>query len=270
MARKSIRKKEIATPNVTARAHRSLLFGPPLLIEGEDAAAYDQLLARIQAAVKPVDIIDEMFTADIVSLEWEVLRWRRLKSSLIKARGLQALKDFLPGTLDYDLYSEYFADDLTEILRDNLTEDEVNFAQTLAQKYARGERDAVEYIDEGLGDDFDMVRVHRRARGRKAEELIEEYLQRESDAVTLVVQLLTRAGVSMDDLTADALAKKLDDIERIDRLTAITESRRNASLHEIDRRRAVLGQTLRRTVEEIEDGEFEVIETMPAEGKNLA
>ena len=115
-----------------------------------------------------------------------------------------------------------------------------------------------------------MVRVHRRARGRKAEELIEEYLQRESDAVTLVHKLLTRVGVSMDDLTADALAKKLDDIERIDRLTAITESRRNASLHEIDRRRAVLGQTLRRTVEEIEDGEFEVIETMPAEGKNAA
>ena len=116
MARKSIRKKEIATPNVPARAHRSLLFGPPLLIEGEDAAAYDQLLARIQAAVKPVDIIDEMFIADIVSLEWEVLRRRRLKSSLIKARGLQALKDFLPSTLDYDRYSEYFADDLTEIL----------------------------------------------------------------------------------------------------------------------------------------------------------
>jgi hypothetical protein len=28
------------------------------------------------AAVKPVDIIDEMFIADVVSLEWEVLRWR--------------------------------------------------------------------------------------------------------------------------------------------------------------------------------------------------
>jgi hypothetical protein len=35
---------------------------------GEDAAAYDQLLARICAAVKPVDIIDETFIADVVSL----------------------------------------------------------------------------------------------------------------------------------------------------------------------------------------------------------
>jgi hypothetical protein len=47
------------------------------LLEGEDAAAYDQLFARICSAVKPVDIIEEIFVADLVSLEWEVLRWRR-------------------------------------------------------------------------------------------------------------------------------------------------------------------------------------------------
>ena len=269
MPRKSIRKKAVASLNLPERAQRLLLFGPPLLIQGEDAAAYDQLLARIWVAVNPVDIIDEMFIADIVFLEWEVLRWRRLKSSLIQARGLQALKDFLPSTLDYDLYSEYFADDLTEILQDNLPQDEVNSAQTLARQYARGDRDTVEKVDEGLGD-FDMGYVRHRARGRKAEDLIERYLQREPDAVTLVHKLLTRAGVSLDDLTANALAKKLDDIERIDRLTAIVESRRNAGLHEIDRRRTVLGQALRRSIQEVEDGEFEVIETIPTKGKNAA
>ena len=56
----------------------------------------------------------------------------------------------------------------------------------------------------------------------------------------------------------------------IDRLISIAESRRNASLHEIERRRAILGETLRRSVQEIEDGEFEVIETTPAQGKNVA
>jgi hypothetical protein len=40
----------------------------PPLIEGEDAAAYDQLLVRICAAVKPVDIIDEIFIADVSAL----------------------------------------------------------------------------------------------------------------------------------------------------------------------------------------------------------
>ena len=59
------------------------------------------------------------------------------------------------------------------------------------------------------------------ALARKAKELVQEYVQREPDAVTLVHELLTRAGASMDGLMADALAKKLDAIERIDRLISI-------------------------------------------------
>ena len=125
-------KTEIAAPSVPERVQRLALFGPSLLIEGEDAAAYYQLLARIFAAVKPVDVIDEMFTADVVFLEWEVLRLRRLKWSLIRARGLEALEDFLGKNLDYDLYSEHFADDLAEILQENLPEDQAKDAQTLA------------------------------------------------------------------------------------------------------------------------------------------
>ena len=52
--------------------------------------------------------------------------------------------------------------------------------------------------------------------------------------------------------------------------TTIAENRRNASLREIDRRRAVLGETLRRSVQEVENAEFEVIEKTPAKGKNAA
>ena len=73
---------------------------------------------------------------------------------------------------------------------------------------------------------------------------------------------------------ANALREKIDDIERIDRLTAIAESRRNAALREIGRRRAVLGETLRRSVREIEDDDFAdgelVLELPPAEGKTAA
>ena len=264
-------KTEIAAPSVPERAQRLALFGPPPLIEGEDAAAYDQLLARICAAVKPVDIIDEMFIADVVPSEWEVLRLRRLKWSLIRARALEALEDFLGENLDYDLYSEDFADDLAEILQDNLPEDQVDSAQTLAHECARNEADAVDKVKKILaGIGLNMDQVLDDAKGRKAKELVQEYVRREPDAVTLVDELLTDAGVSMDGLMADALAEKLDDIERIDRLISIAESRRNASLHEIERRRAVLGETLRRSVQEIEDGEFEVIETTPAQGKNVA
>jgi hypothetical protein len=109
-----------------------------------------------------------------------------------------------------------------------------------------------------------MSKILNDARRHKAKELVQEYVRGEPDAVTLVHELLTGAGRSMERFMANALAEKLDQIERIDHLTTIAEGRRNASLREIDRRRVVLGETLRRSVQEIEDGEVEVIETTPA------
>ena len=136
---------------------------------------------------------------------------------------------------------------------------------------AQNEPGAVDKVNEVLaGIGGHMNNVLNRARAQKAEELVQEYVRSEPDAVTLVHELLSGASECMDAFMAAALATKLDDIERIDRLTTIAENRRNASLHEIDRRRALLGETLRRSVQEIEDGEFEVIETASAKGKNAA
>jgi hypothetical protein len=62
---------------------RLSLFGPPPLLAGEDSKAYDDLLAQVSGAVKPADIIEEIFVHDIVDLTWEVFRWRRLETSLM-------------------------------------------------------------------------------------------------------------------------------------------------------------------------------------------
>jgi hypothetical protein len=124
----------MAVPNSPGRAKQLELFGSPRLLEGEDADAYDELVARIFAAVKPVDIIDEIFIADVASLQWDVLRWRRLKLRLLRVRGLEALQTFLRSQLDYDQYSEQFAVVLAKILEENLPEDEADAAQTLAHK----------------------------------------------------------------------------------------------------------------------------------------
>jgi hypothetical protein len=270
MSRKSESKTEIAAARVPGQVQRLTVFGPPLLLEGEDAAAYDELLARVCAAVKPVDIIDEMLIADIVSLEWEVLRWRRLKRTLMQEIGLKALENFLAGKLDYD--SERVADRLTKILQHNLPEEHADSAQTLAREYARNEPHAVDTINEVLACiNLDMGDIQCGVRADKAQELVQDYLRRKPDAVTRVNDFLTNAGMNMDSFMTKALGDKIDDIERIDRLTAIAESRRNAALREIDRRRA---ETLRRSVQEIEDDEFAdgelVLEPPPAEGKNAA
>ena len=254
-----------------AKVQGLMLFGSaPLLLPGEDDAAYHELLSRVRTAISPVDIIDEMFIDDVVSLEWEVLRWRRLKSSLMQTHAFKALEQFSRDHLDYDQYRKFFEQDLAEILQENLEEQPEDDVLMLAHKCAQNERDAVDKVNEILaGIDLDMDTILARARTRKAEELIQDYSRHKPGAIKLIDELLARVSSSIDALMVKALVGQLDNIERIDRLITIAENRRNAMLREIDRRRAVLGQGLRRQVEEVE-GEFEVIEKAPLEAKSAA
>ena len=82
-------------------------------------------------------------------------------------------------------------------------------------------------------------------------------------AVELVDNLLADAATTIDALVADALEWDLEIIERIDRLITIAESRRNASLREIDRRRPRLAEALRGSIQQIEQDESRMIETAP-------
>jgi hypothetical protein len=216
------------------------LFDHSPLLEGEDPAAYNQLVRRIRAAVKPADVIDKMFTADIVSLEWEILRWRRLKWSLVRARGLEALKSFLAEHLDCHTYQEEY---LLEVLRAILPEDQVDSAQVLVDQWQRGEDGAIDKIDKVLAsNELNFTEIQHHAAAQKVKELMREYVKRDLDAIAEVEDLLTSAGTNIDSFMADALAEKLYQIQRIDQLTAIAESRRNDRLKEIDRRRPVHGE----------------------------
>ena len=102
------------------------------------------------------------------------------------------------------------------------------------------------------------------------EELVKEYVRRESGAVALIDDLLAKAGMTIDALIVPHLEEQLDYIDRVDRLISVAEARRNASLGEIDRRRSVLGEKLRRSMQEIEEREFKLIETTTGKGKDAA
>jgi hypothetical protein len=250
------------------------LFGPLPLIEGEDVAAYEHLRARICAKVKPVDSIDEIFIDDIVSLQWEISRARRLKSSLLQVRGLEALERLLVKQLDDypNVFVKQLAHRLTKILQHALGKNRVDFARRLAYKATLLlEVDAIEEVKKILVDNgLDPDRVVDDVRDRRAKELVQRFVRRKPYATKVIELILADTGVSMDALMADALVGELDSIERIDRLTTVAENRRNATLREIDRRRSVLGETLRRSVQEIEEVEFKEIETMPAKRKTAA
>ena len=96
------------------------------------------------------------------------------------------------------------------------------------------------------------------------------HAQRDPDAVTLVDGLLADNGMSLDALVANRLSDCLDQIERIDRLTTIAEDRRNDALREIDRRRAVLAEALRWSVQQVEHGELNANTTKLIKGSDAA
>jgi hypothetical protein len=261
-------KKKIRSNSVNS----NVLFGPPPILAGEDETAYDELIGRVYATIKPIDVIDEMLIADAVASEWEFLRWSRLKLSLIQTCAAKGLKEFLKSELDYDLYRERFVEDLTEILQDNLPEDDgEDRPQKLARDCAMNETDAVDSVNEILSSiDLDMDRVVYCARDNRAEELVKEYARRESAAVALIDDFLAKAGMTIDALIVRHLKEQLQWVERVERLTTDAETRRNDSLREIDRRRSALGEKMRRSMQEIEQRELTLIETTTGKGKDAA
>jgi hypothetical protein len=85
--------------------------------------------------------------------------------------------------------------------------------------------------------------------------LAENWFRRIPEAVERVDQLLDQAGLSMDAVNAQTLAENIEGMERIERMLAGLEARRNAILGEIDRRRESLARPLPR-YGQVQDAEF--------------
>src|SRR5262249_22710998 len=74
-------------------------LAPSPLINGEDAAAYDDLATRIRAVLQPRDVFEELWARDVADLAWEVLRLRRLKAHLMRACAHQGMIEVLDPLL---------------------------------------------------------------------------------------------------------------------------------------------------------------------------
>jgi hypothetical protein len=85
--------------------------------------------------------------------------------------------------------------------------------------------------------------------------------------VAKVDAALAATGLTRDRVMAETLARKLDEVERIDRMVAGAEARRNIALREIDRHRATLGAALRQAADEVLDAEFKEIPPSLTEGE---
>jgi hypothetical protein len=76
-----------------------------------------------------------------------------------------------------------------------------------------------------------------------------------------VAAALQRAQLTMEDVIAETLEGKIDSFERIDRMLASSEGRRNNALREIERHRAALGAVMRQAIDEVQDAEFRDVDT---------
>lgn len=99
-------------------------LGPSPLFRGEDAAAYDDLFARIRGALQPRDILEELWARDVADLAWEVLRLRRLKAHLMRACAHEGMEKVL----------------------DPLVEDDDDYRE-LAEDWSTGDQAAIERVD---------------------------------------------------------------------------------------------------------------------------
>jgi hypothetical protein len=208
MSTGNIKTTENTSTSLPERIKRLAWLGPPPLFKGEDGALYEELSARIDGAVKPADIFEEIWVRDFVDNEWDVLRYRRQLASLMTSTAYEGLQKILEPLLeDYS--------------------DQVD----LAQAWAARDKTAIKQVD----------------------------------------KLLASAGLTMDAVMAQTLCIYLDKCERIARMIASAEARRDDALHEIERHRAEWGQELRRVTQEVEKTlEMEVIEDKSGKTRTAA
>jgi hypothetical protein len=123
-------------PTVPNPSTALALAQPAPLATGEDPATYDDLLARVAAAVKPDGVIEDLWVRDVADDAWEVLRLRRYKAGYLAACRRDGMATVLAG--------------LGEIM-----------SHTLSQRWAAREPTALADVrermaDAGLGHDAVM------------------------------------------------------------------------------------------------------------------
>jgi hypothetical protein len=90
-----VRANALVTTNApsTETVDMTVLGSLPIL-PGEDPAEYERWRAAVIGELKPADLMEKIWTNDIICLEWEIIRFRRAKANFI--RRLRADRLSLP------------------------------------------------------------------------------------------------------------------------------------------------------------------------------
>jgi hypothetical protein len=129
-------------PPASKALSRLPIFGPPTLLKGEDAAAYDDLFARVSGNLKPSDIFEEIWVREIVDLIWERFRWRGHLASFHDGAIPKTLARILKPLTQND--PQVHGTSLMAKLR--AAGDTQNAGEKLANEWAAGDKTAIEIV----------------------------------------------------------------------------------------------------------------------------
>jgi hypothetical protein len=159
----------VPTPGSQALS-RLPIFGPPALLPGEDAAAYDQLLASVSGNLKPSDIFEEIWVHEIVDLAWDSFRWRRLLAGFLQTAIPRELERILKPLLQNQPETSLGGTSLMSKLHAAMNP--FNAGQKLAADWVARDPEAITHVNELLASaGMTMDHVHAQATASELEKI---------------------------------------------------------------------------------------------------
>ncbi len=98
----------------------------------------------------------------------------------------------------------------------------------------------------------------------------EKWARQDPHDIEDIEKALAKIGLSIDALLARVHVDELETIERLDRLIASADARRNAAFRELERHHANLARALRDASNDVVDAEFEDVKAQPSVRKLTA
>jgi hypothetical protein len=242
---------------VATAADRFALLGNPPLMPGEDAAAYHELRERLCAALKPADVVDDIFVNDITFWQWEVMRWRRAKGQLLGSFQ-RALGSYLAERLRFEQYVDVLKEKLVEAFLDcqpNLTRDEcTEMVQQLDPRQpSYDENFQREMAKWFIGTRHHYATIEGNAKAEKAAELACQCSNEGAESLPTFVAMVGATAEEFMVSRLEGFYSSPDSmLERVDQRLAMVENRRDRALRELARHKLVWGEIMRQTLKEIE------------------
>jgi hypothetical protein len=109
-------------------------------------------------------------------------------------------------------------------------------------------------LDQAIPHEGDLFQTIRRI--EDVGKFSSEWIRADGKATKRSLALLSKAGFSLSDVSAQSLTVKADELDRVDQQVQRHETRRDAVLQQIERRRQGFAQQVRRASEEAVDAQF--------------